>query len=490
MRFLLDTNIIIPAEPTSAGDVEPTTRAVVDLLKALAVGGHVATLHPSSVTELRGDRNVERGQARAVLLGKYPLLVNPPSISTRLVAVLGIPAPGSNTEIDLHLLSAVDANAVDYFVTEDDGIHRRARRVNLTDRVLTVADALVTVRAFFPTVPEAPPFVQPKLAYELAGADPIFESFRREYGGFDDWLAKCKRQHRQSWVVTTGRGYGGICIIKDETPNAHAISGKVLKLCSFKIAEPYRGYRYGELLLKTVFSYLVENAYDSVFVEAFPHHRELFTLFSDFGFVDAGRETARGERVLVKTLKPAPNEAERLGPLEYNVRYGPHALSIAGAKVFLVPIQPRYHALLFPDVEAQQVLPTESHPFGNSIRKAYLCHSRITRIAPGDLILFYRSQMDQGVTTIGVAEGTLVSSDPSEIARFVGRRTVYSYAEIARMASKPVLAVLFRMARGLNPPWGVDLLIRAGIMKRAPQSFMQVTGKAVDWIGTQLAAQR
>src|SRR5262249_46331028 len=109
----------------------------------------------------------------------------------------------------------------------------------------------------------------------------------------------------------------------------------------------------------------------------------------------------------------------------------------------------------------------------------------------GDLILFYRSEVNQGATTVGVAEGTLISSDADEVARYVGRRTVYSYADIRTMAAKPILAVLFRLARFLRPPWDVDLLIRAGIIKRPPQSFMQVSsGKAVDWIATQLVAPR
>lgn len=490
MRFLLDTNILIPAEPTSVEDVEVNTSSIVALLNALARGGHIATLHPASAQELRGDRDAERARTRAVLLGKYPELPRPPGMSTRLVAALGAPASGSNTEIDLLLLSAVDANAVDYFVTEDDGIHRRAKRVGLADRVLTVADAAVTVSAFFPTVPETPPFVSAKLAHELKDADPIFASFRQDYPSFGDWLAKCKRQHRQSWVITTGQNYGGVCIVNNESPNDYGFPGKILKLCSFKIAEHYRGYRYGELLLKTIFSYAAENAYDGLFVEVFARHEELFTLLSDFGFADV-RESPKGERVLYKTLRPSIPEAERLGPLDYHIKYGPYAISLVGARVFVVPIRPRYHRLLFPELEAQLMLPSESHPFGNSIRKAYLCHSRIQQIAAGDLILFYRSEVNQAATTVGVAEGTLISSDADEVARYVGRRTVYSYADIRTMATKPILAVLFRLARFLQPPWDVDLLIRTGIIKRPPQSFMQVSsGKAVDWIATQLVAPR
>jgi hypothetical protein len=260
----------------------------------------------------------------------------------------------------------------------------------------------------------------------------------------------------------------------------------MLKICSFNIAEMFHGYRYGELLLKTVFGYLAGNHYQGVFIEAFAKHQELFTLLSDFGFEDV-RESTKGERVLLKTLRPTVHEARRLSPLEFNIKYGPYAITLVGASMFVVPIQPKFHGLLFPELKMQLALPTESHPFGNSIRKAYLCHSTIRKIAAGDLILFYRSRHDQAVTAIGVAEATLVSSNAAEVARFVGQRTVYSYAEIEAMAAKPVLAVLFRLARTLRTPWDLDLLRRAGILLRAPQSFVQVKKKeAADWIATQL----
>ncbi len=45
-----------------------------------------------------------------------------------------------------------------------------------------------------------------------------------------------------------------------------------------------------------------------------------------------------------------------------------------------------------------------------------------------------------------------MSADAAEVARFVGRRTVYSFAEIERMATKPILSLLIRFARGLPEP--------------------------------------
>ena len=63
---------------------------------------------------------------------------------------------------------------------------------------------------------------------------------------------------------------------------------------------------------------------------------------------------------------------------------------------------------------------------------------------------------------------------------------MYSFAEIQRMATKQTLAVRFRLARTFKDPWKLDLLIRSGILRRAPQSFMQASPEAVDWIASQL----
>lgn len=488
MQFLLDTNVVIPAEPTSRGDVEPTTPAIADLIQLLNRGTHTTYVHPASFRELQDDKDHQRREVRSLLLRKYTELPEPPELRSRLVAVLGRPRARSNHETDMLLLSAVDANAVDYLVTEDEGIHRRARRVGLEDRVLTVADAIVSVRALFPTIPTAPPLVTSMLAHQLNEADPIFTSFRASYAPFDDWLAKCKREHRRTWVIRMTGDYAGVCIVANQSPNDYGIAGKVLKICSFKIGDQFRGNRYGELLLKALFGYLTENAYHAAFVEVFPDQQELLSFLAAFGFDDRFESTKR-ERVLVKAFAPPPGAARQFSALDFHIRFGPLNIKADSARIFVVPIQPRYHRLLFPELEPQQSLLTESYPFGNSIRKAYLSRSKIRRIAAGDILLFYRSGDLRAVTTTGIAEDTLVSQDASALARFVGKRTVYSYKQIEEMAQKDVLAIRFRQARSLNVPWEFDQLRKLGIMKRAPQSIMEVSGQGADWIATQLGAR-
>ena len=484
MNFLLDTNILIGAEPTRPDDVEHRTPLIADLLGAISRGQHGMWIHPESIREIRGDRDESRRGTRLLLLGKYPELQFPPSLSIRLSSILGVPMPGSHNEIDMVLLSALDADAVDYFVTEDDRLHKRALRVGLAARVLYAADALATIRGLFPSLPTPPPHVAALLAHALH-EDPIFETLREDYPGFDGWLTKCKREQRRAWAIEAGDRYAGLCIVKDEElPNTRS-PRKTMKLCTFKVSDAFRGLRYGELLLKTIFAYIVENGYMMALVEVFPKHEYLLRLFEGFGFRHIETKS-NGEFVMVKSFRPE-TDAHGLSPLDFNIAYGPFAITLAGAQVFVVPIQPRFHQLLFPEVEQQLQLKTEIHPFSNSIRKAYLCHASLRQLKAGDLLLFYCSQVTQAVTAIGVVEDTLTSDKAAEIAHYVGRRTVYSYVEIERMATKPVLTILFRLSRFVPGAWPLDLLIRSGIIRAAPQSIVRVQNpEAISWIADQL----
>jgi hypothetical protein len=235
VKFLLDTNILIPAEPTSPADAEPTTPLVTKLVGLLAEARCEAFIHPASIAELREDRDADRRNLRQQLLDKYVRLPAPPAITSAITDVLRVPVPGSNTETDTQLLAAVLGNAVDFLVTSDDRIHRHAARLDLTDRVLTPEDALATTRALIPARPVAPPAVQPILCHELNASDRIFDSLRVDYPGFDDWLGRCQREHRRGFLITSREGHAGVAIIKPEESGEHGLQGKVLKICALKV---------------------------------------------------------------------------------------------------------------------------------------------------------------------------------------------------------------------------------------------------------------
>ncbi len=482
MRLLIDTNVLIPLEPTRHEDVEDGTTVAADLVRVAHQAAHTILIHPNSLVDLQRDSDPERQATRDVLVGKYVKLESPPAMCV-VETVVGAVAPGSNDWVDHSLLAAVVGDAVDLLVTQDGGIHRKAARLNVADRVLTVQDALALLRTLDDSAPTAPPAVEFVAVHKLSAGDPIFDSLRDDYPEFDEWLTKAKRQGREGWIIPGGEGaYAGVCIIKPRD-DEFRLGGKVLKICTLKVAPDHQGNRYGELLLKSIFSYVHENAYDHAYVTVFERHQGLIALLEEFGFrclID--RRTPVGELVFMKDFTYTAADVGSLGSLAFHVRFGPPALKVEPDHVFVVPIQPRFHAILFPEGEVQTQLAVLPRPYGNALRKAYLCNAPIRRLGGGDTLLFYRSHDARAVTALGVVEEVLVSRDADEIVAMVGQRTVYSYDEIRRLARGEVLAILFRQDRLLEHPISLQELQSHGAIRTAPQSITSLSGGAVEWL--------
>lgn len=491
MKLLIDTNVFIPLEPGSPSDVEDKTPVAAELFRLAAAADVTVFLHPAGLVDLARDKDSSRRAMRLLAREKYPALPSPPAARQELLDIVGSPEKGSNDWVDIQHLAALAGDAVDLLVTDDIRLQKKAERVGLIDQVLGLDDALSALRALFDTTPQPPPAVVSAPAHVLDENDPIFGSFRRDYGEvFDPWLRKCKRDHRQTWIIKRGDSLDAVCIVKKEDDAEYTPAGrKTLKVCTFKVAEQARGLKYGELLLKTLFAYLLENHYHWTYVTVFEKHAELVALFEEFGFRRLeGQTTKLGELVLSKPMdareEPAPSNA-----LEYNRRFGPAALPWEAQPTYIVPILPKFHDALFPELAEQMALLAGSAPFGNGILKAYLCNSPTHQIPPGSNLLFYKSRSNKTVQVLGLVERTMRSDDASVIAAYVARRTVYSFKDIDEMAQRPVLAVLFRQTRLLNNPVHLDELVKAGFLKGHPQSIVKLREEASRWLQQRTEAQ-
>jgi GNAT superfamily N-acetyltransferase len=485
LKFLIDTNVLIPLEPAAPEQVEAMTEPALGLLRSIEEAGYQLLVHPDTMTDIGRDHEDARRRLREMLFKKYLPLPAPPPIPEEWEQRLGRPSVGTNDWVDHRLLAAVRANAVSVLVTEDRRLHKKAERVGLKHRVATIGDALALVQGLRHRFAQPPPAVEFTYAHDVDVGDPFFDSLRGDYDGFDDWLRKCQEEHRRCWVVRAqGRRLAALCLIKDEV-KALGLEGKLLKLCTFKVSPEHRGRRLGELLLKSVFEYASLNRHDFIYVTAFEKQGELVSLFEEFGFHEHGRSDS-SELVLVKQLRQASNESG-LSPLEFHVRYGPPSMRFA-EPAFVVPIEPRFHHLLFPDADDQLGLQAGSHPFGNGLRKAYLCKAPIRQIGPGAPLLFYLSHSKKAVTVVGVAEETLVSRDAEEIASNVGKRTVYSMREIEEFCSSgEVLAIFFRQAMRVEPkPISLTELVQNGVLRAAPQSIVTVQQGGSEWLRQRL----
>ncbi len=496
LRFLLDTNVFIAVEPY-AGVMERGLQPGAELLRLAAEQGHVLLLHPATYDDIREDKDALRRAQRLAEAGKYRQLTEVP-VTARLEALAGSSPSGSNDHKDLRLLAALDARAATYLISEDIPLRKRATRAELGDAVLTVAEAVTLLRNLASGASPPPPQVQRIPSYALNPADPIFGSLRADYPGFDAWLDRVRSDEdgRLCFVIRDDDGYAALALLKRESHAEYTeLRSPVLKLSTFKVDAAHSGSRYGELLLKAIFATAHDEGAGSLYVTVLPRYELLIQLLDSFGFAITGHRTALGELVLVKQRRPGSEASST--DLDYHVRYGPPALALR-QPVYVVPIEPRWHEQLFPDApvitdSGQDIIPgmetiPRTHPWGNALRKAYICHSNNTRLEVGDTLLFYRSHDVQAITAVGVVDGLLRSSDPDEIITYVGGRTVYAPAQIVDMCQrvrKP-LVIRFRQDRFVDPPWKLRELCGQHVLADAPQTIVTVRAGGVAWLRTQL----
>lgn len=490
MNILIDTNIIIPLEPGSLTDFEINTELALQFHSLVQKSGNVIYIHPAVEHDLNRDKDVGRKNLRKTLVKRYNIIDSPPLLTVLDAIHVGLPEFGSNDYVDNCFLASLKGDAVDYLVTEDKGLHRKAKKTGLQSRVLYLRDAIALLKDFFDETPPPPPSVETKKVYAIDETDPIFSSLREDYPGFDDWLQKCKRQHRDAYVIRDKGNscLAGICIHKKENGLLTGESGKTLKLCTFKVSDSQHGNRYGELLLKTVFDYADKNDYKYLYFTTFPKRDALIEFAKSFGF-DCVEVEGKDEICMQKSLVFSKEDLLNYSPLDFHIKFGPRVTQFGKNSTFIVPIKPEFHDILFPEMREELSLFPDQKPCGNSIKKAYLSNSATKLLRRGDNLLFYRSQHKPSITAIGIVEGFMRSADANQVARYVGSRTVYRYSDIADMclrSKRDTLAIKFRYVKQLESSIGVKELKENFVLNGSPQSITKVKPEGVKWIKQKL----
>jgi rRNA-processing protein FCF1 len=482
MRILLDTNILIPLEDSSI-DLD---YAIAELNR-LASSKHQLLVHHGTAIDLRRDKNEDRKSKILARLNKYSQLESAPVfLEGEEEGLFGSPKRG-NDRIDNLILLAVYKNCVHWLITQDEGIHKKAKRIGAQERVLTVDQAITVLEKEASPTLKLYPAVKDVPCHSLNLTDPFFNSLRDAYDGFDDWFVeKCSKTGRKAWLCTNDNEIHAICIYNIEhnpivTIENKGLPGEALKLCTFKVMK--RGYKIGELLLKQAFSYAVKNSIDWIYVTVEPHkHGMLEELFFDFGFELYGRDCKGRDNVFVKNF-PKIFPHNDLGPLEYAIKFFPK-IKISNNSVYLVPIKPLYHDILFPEISRQNDLFRDDiSSAGNTIKKAYLCNSNSKSIKAGDVLFFYRTEDEKSITSYGIVDQFYIENDPDKIFQWVSKRTVYSFSEIQNMKGKQTKIILFRLVDHLQNNINFNKLKSMNIVSGPIQSITKISKqKTIDII--------
>lgn len=447
MNILIDTNIFIYFE-----DYKIIDESFTKLYNLCTKYKHNFFIHPASMEDINKDSNLERKRVSLSKIKKYCILKRTPIPSKKDLNILGLDEKKDNDRIDNLILFALYKNTVNILVTEDAGILKKARKLGIDHRVMYVQQALHSFNKLHLQYEVNYPDMTKRYLYELNYNDEIFDSLKEDYKEFNLWFEKASTEQRECWIhgYSNDERIGGILIYKDEfneiiTNDNRGLPGKIFKISTFKIAEFMQGLKLGELFIKTAFTYANKNKYDYIYLTTRKDRQEyLVNLIEDFGFFHYGTCNKGRDDVYVKEIPFNNKTSNNLNNITFHKKYSPF-IKCNNAKKFIIPIQPQYHDILFPEIEDNRRL-FYTHPSaGNTIKKAYLSHANTNQIESGDLVLFYRSKDKMAITSIGIVEKTFKSKNLDIILEEVAKRTVYSYTEIKQMAKKETNIILFRL---------------------------------------------
>ena len=483
-------------------DNRPVDGTLTELTRRCSANGVRLFVDSAIDDDIKRDRDLARRMITETKLAKFERLrgvkYTDDSELARRFGTINSP----NDRSDCRLLFCLERKAVDFLVTRDTRLQKRARRTGLGNAVLSVEDAIEWLRQTFePTAIELP-HVFEREAYAIDLKDALFDSLRADYAGFDDWFKeKCARQHRKCWVVEVGGALAGIVIRKDETrAEASVVSpgSKILKLCTFKMAPAFRGEKFGEQLLKQCLWFAQSNGYDVVYLTAYADKDDLLQLLQAYGFKVTSRQD-NGELIVEKAMRKGalPVHAQT-DVMELDRASYPRFADGEGVAKYCVPIQGPYHEKLFPEISFRVPLPLFSAPGmerertatprqertpGNTIRKVYLCRAQARSLKAGDLLLFYLSKDDrlewsQSLTTVGIVERWQESTTPEDLIRMTAKRSVFSAAELTKLQNekpRPMKVIDFLLAGHSTPPVQLATLISDGIFNGGPpQSIARI----------------
>lgn len=481
MKVLLDTNILIHRE---AGTVDRDDIGV--LFRWLDQIRAQKCIHPGSIGEIERHGNPQVVRAFRVKLDSYHVLrtVAP---ETPQIAALRAADRTENDKLDTSLLLELAAGRVEALITEDRGIHRKARSCALSSSVFTIDSFLEKVTAENPALADYKVLSVKKTYFgNVNHRDPFFDSFRGDYPGFDSWFNR--KADETAYVCTSDAGnVVAFLYLKREGEDENYSNieprfapAKRLKIGTLKVAS--NGYKLGERFLKIAFDNALQFGVDEIYVTAFGKSAEqdrLIRLLQDWGFVPHGQKSSAAgiEQVFVRAFRPAAD------PLDPRRTY---PFISRKTRQFIVPIYPGYHTELLPDSILNTESPAdfvENKPNRNAISKVYVSRSVERSLRPGDVIVFYRTKSGDApahytsvATTIGVVQEVVAGiKNKAEFIQICRKRSVFSDSELEKHweynpSSRPFI-VNFLYVYSLPKRPNLAQLKDAGIITEAPRGF-------------------
>ncbi|WP_296316644.1 PIN domain-containing protein [Winogradskyella sp. UBA3174] len=480
MRILIDTNIIIHREANRVFNED--IGLLFNWLDKLKFNKCV---HPLSIEEISGYQDEEVVKTMKIKIANYNLLKTE-SADDQLITQIRQSDKSHNDFIDTSILNEVYNNRVDYLITEDRGIHRKANYLGCSEKVFKIDAFLEKCIAENPELKNYQVLAVKKEYFgNINIDDTFFDSFKQDYDEFGNWFNK--KADNISYVCITDGDVKAFLYLKQENTDEiyndiepSFSQKKRLKIGTFKVTST--GYKLGERFIKVIFDNALQYDVEEIYVTIFDKRDEqlrLIYLLEDWGFKHWGTKTTDNgiEQVFVRQCRPTPNLKQP--------KLSFPAVSKSTTK-WIVPIYPEYHTELFPDSILNNESPqdfTENEPYRNAIKKVYISRSYNRGLNGGDLVLFYRTGGHYAgvISTIGVVENIVTDiRDESHFIELCRKRSVFDDKELKKYwnwnkNNRPFIVNFLYIDSFPMPKVNLKKLRDLNIIQNAPRGFEPIS---------------
>lgn len=436
MRILIDTNILIELE-----DNRVITETFAKFYRIANTNDFEILYHPKAIpNDVSRDKNNDRKKIILSKLNKYQPLQD--YAKPTLEFTSNLKNSKINDEIDNKQLFQLEKGFVDFFVTQDKGIHKNALKTNLNDKVLTIDEALKMLEEQFTFKIPSHPILREHSIREIESKfnSTFFDSLRKDYGiiEFNEWLQKCAKKNRKCYTLIIEDNLQAILIYNLENVEDHQLPNifdEALKICTLKVDDTAFGIKLGELFLNKMFELCINRKIKYLYLTVYEKQIHLIKLLETFGFYRNEFKNSQGliEIRMIKCLDKA-----KIKIIENDISAHPFYLNNSTVKKYVIPIRPDFYGSLFKDGKLRPPTLFDKAPDsineiqGNTIVKAYISNSKNQKPKKGDLLFFYSSKVNQVIEPFGVLESIEIVNDFEKLWNIVRKKTVFTESELQK----------------------------------------------------------
>ncbi len=483
VKVLLDTNVIIYRETDRI-----LNENTPDLFKWLDKLHYDKFIHPLTIDEISKYENTTLRDVILSKLSSYNCLSSLAPLNPKIEEILSLDKD-ENSENDTKILNEVVSGRVDFLITQDKGIYKKATYLGISNKVYSIEAFSAYMLSENPDLIDYSILsVRKKKIGSLDFKSKFFDSLRESYKGFDNWLNK--KSEEDAYVCFLQDELQAFLYLKKEGPDEvysditpPFLPKQRLKIGTFKVS--MNGFKLGERFLKIALENAIKFHVEEVYLTIFDNNpndipkQSLVAQLKSFGFEKWGTK-ATGESVYVKNMIPHFNQDNpKLSFPFYN----------RNSDTYLCPIRPDYHTSLLPDSILNNESPedfSENKPFRNAISKVYISRSLFRNLKCGDNILFYRTGglYVSVITTIGIVYKIYHPNTFEELKDICRRKSIFSDKELEDLWYqksqngkwyKPFVVEFLYVHHLPTPKINLFTLIKEKIVDKAPRGFEKIS---------------